>query len=207
MLISLTTFLSTYPNHELIIGGDFNGIDEGGPSEEGSIAWFTAECGVVDIHADLHTGTFPSTYDRGSKRIDQIYVSDCLYTDNFIHTSTIGGYDSICPSDHCPLFLDFDARGFFDAKSFTAQPHQARILRFTDPRLTRKYLEHALDGISSQKLDTKLDILAHRVCKNGEFTRKDETEMNEIDEALTSILLGAERCIRPPPRDNRTTIC
>ena len=27
MLIFLTTFLSAYPTHELIIGGDFNGID------------------------------------------------------------------------------------------------------------------------------------------------------------------------------------
>ena len=39
----------------------------------------------------------------------------------------IRGYDSIFPSDHRPLFLDFDARRFFDAKSFTAQPHQALL--------------------------------------------------------------------------------
>ena len=57
----------------------------------------------------------------------------------------------------------------------------AHILRFTGPRLTRKYLGHALDGISSQKLDTKLDIIAHRFRENGEFTRRDEKEMNEID--------------------------
>ena len=52
-------------------------------------------------------------------------------------------------------------------------------------------------------MDSKLDILAHRVRENGEFTRRDEKEMNEIDEALTAILLGAERCLRPPPRVNR----
>ena len=28
--------------------------------------------------------------------------------------------------------------------------------------------------------------------------------MTEIDESLTAILLGAERCIGPPPRVNRT---
>ena len=139
---------------------------------------------MVDIHTDLHTGPFPSTYDRGSKRIDQIYVSDRLSSDNFIHTSTIGGYDSIFPSDHRPLFLDFDARRFFDSKYFTSQPRQARILRCNDPRLTRKYLEHALDGISSQKLDTKLNILAHRVRENGEFTRKDETKAAIISVSL-----------------------
>ena len=38
----------------------------------------------------------------------------------------------------------------------------------------------------------------------GEFTRRDEKEMNEIDQAFTAILLGAERFLRPPPRFNRT---
>ena len=78
MLISLVNLLSKYPDHELIIGGDFNGVDECDSLEEGSIAWFTAESGVIDIHDAFHTGPFPSTYDRGTKRIDQIYVSDRL---------------------------------------------------------------------------------------------------------------------------------
>ena len=203
MLISLAHFLSTYPDHELIIGGDFNGIDEGDPSEEGSIAWFTVECGVVGIHADFHTGPFPSTYDRGSKRIDQIYVSDRLSTENLVHASILGEYDSIFPSDHHPLFLDFDTQRFFDASSFTYQLRRDRILRYTDPRLTRPYLKHALNGLSNQKLDDKLAHLPQRVHKNEECTRRDKTAMNEIDQVLTAILLSAERCLRPPPRINR----
>ena len=174
MLISLVNLLSQYPDHELIIGGDFNGVDEGDSSEEGSIAWFTAESGVIYIHDAYHTGPFPSTYDRGTKRIDQIYVSDRLSSDNFFNSSTIGGYNSVFPSDHRPILLDFDARRFFDARSFTSQPSRTRIIRFNDPRLTRKYFEHALCGISSQKLDVKLNRLAHRVRDIGEVTRKDE---------------------------------
>ena len=34
MLISIAKLLSTCPDHELITGGDFNGIDEGNPMEE-----------------------------------------------------------------------------------------------------------------------------------------------------------------------------
>ena len=90
MLIFLVNLLSKYPNHELIIGGNFNGVDEGDSSEEGSIAWFTAESGVIDIHDAFHTAPFPSTYDRGTKRIDQIYVSDRLSSENFFHSSTMG---------------------------------------------------------------------------------------------------------------------
>ena len=125
MLISLAQFLSKYPAQELIIGSDFNGINKRDTTEEGSTALFTAECGVVDIRADFHTGTFPSTYDRGSKRIDQIYVSDRLSTDNLVHASILGGYDSIFPSDHHPLFLEFDSRSFFDVQSFIS--HHSRV--------------------------------------------------------------------------------
>ena len=43
MLISLAKFLAMYPDHDRISGGDFNGIDKGDPTEEGSIAWFTTK--------------------------------------------------------------------------------------------------------------------------------------------------------------------
>ena len=102
--------------------------------------------------------------ERENKRIDQIYVSDRLSIDNLVHASIIVGYDSIFPSEHRPLFLDFDAKRFFDAQSFISQPRRAHILSYTDPRLTRAYLDHALNAITSQKLDEKLAHLAHRVC-------------------------------------------
>ena len=34
MLISLATVVGNYPDHELIIGGDFNELDDGDPSEK-----------------------------------------------------------------------------------------------------------------------------------------------------------------------------
>ena len=63
-----------------------------------------------------------------------------------------------------------------------------------NPAVSIRLVVHALNGISSQKLDTKLNCLAHRVRENGKVTRKDEKALTEIDEALTAILLGAERC-------------
>ena len=105
---------------------------------------------------------------------------------------SLGGYDSIFRSDHRPLFLDFNAKRFFDAQSFISHPRRARILRYTYPRLTQAYLDHALNDITSQKLDEKLARLAQRVRQNGESTRRDETAMNDINTALTAILLSAE---------------
>ena len=122
MLISLTQLLVKYPAHGLIIGGDFNGIDEGDPSDDGSILCYKAKCGVIEIHTDFLAGPFPSTHDRGTHRIDQVYTYDRLSTENLVHALTIGGYDSIFPSDHRPLFLDFGALSFFDVNYFTSQP-------------------------------------------------------------------------------------
>ena len=100
MLISLGTIVRNYPDHELIIGGDFNGVDKGDSSKNGSIVWFKAESGVVYIHHGLHQGTFPSTYSQGTKKTDQVYVSEQLAAQNLILLSTIVGYDLLFPSNH-----------------------------------------------------------------------------------------------------------
>ena len=81
-------------------------------SEKGSVAWFKAECDVVDIHHHLHQGLLPSTYSQVTRRIDQVYASHRLVANNLILMSTIGGYDSFFQSDHRPLTIDFDAARF-----------------------------------------------------------------------------------------------
>ena len=39
----------------------------------------------------------------------------------------------------------------------------------------------------------------------GEATRSDEAALNEIDKALTALLIKAEKYLSPTPRSNRTT--
>ncbi len=51
---------------------------EGEIDKEGTVAWLTAEYGLIDAHAELKTGPSTRTYRHGSWRIDQIYVSDRL---------------------------------------------------------------------------------------------------------------------------------
>ena len=159
MLTSLATIFGKYPAHELIIGGYFIGLDGGDPSKKVSIAWFKAESGVVAIHHELHPGPFPSTYSRGTRRIDQVYVSQRLVAKNLILLSTIGGYDSLFPSDHRPLTIGFDAARFFDANDFQAVPRSVRILRSNDPQLTQPYFSHVSNGVTSQKLDKMWPLL------------------------------------------------
>ena len=61
----------------------------------------------------------------------------------------------------------------------------------------------ALTGVLSQKLDDKLFDLATRMRTVGHTTEENERELNNIDIALTEILLSAEASLKPQPRTNR----
>ena len=67
---------------------------EGGINNEGTVAWLTAEYGLMDAHAELNNVPYPRTYRHGSMCIDQIYVSDRLLAENIVLQTTIGDFDS-----------------------------------------------------------------------------------------------------------------
>ena len=77
------------------------------------------------------------------------------------------------------------------------------ILHCGDPRILKKYLTAALVGVQSQKLDDKVFDLATRMSTAGHTTEENKREINNIDIALTEILLSAEASLKPQPRTNR----
>ena len=88
-------YLETRRDHDIIIGGDFNGAPmEGEVDKEGTVAWLMGEFGLMDAYAELNDGPSPRTYRHGSRRIDQIYVSDRLLAENIVLQTTIGDFDS-----------------------------------------------------------------------------------------------------------------
>ena len=205
ILLDIAKFVKTRVDHDFIIGGDFNGVADDDSSIKGSIPWLLAECGLVDTHEEMNAGPFPSTFDRGSRRIDQIYATSRLVDENFVLLSSMGSYDSVFLSDHQPIFLDFDAQRFFDTTTRAAANRRVRLLRSNDPRLVEPFIACAIKSVVSQSLDTKLEVLAAKMRGAGEATRSDEAALNEIDKALTALLIKAEKSLSPTPRSNRTT--
>jgi hypothetical protein len=101
------------------------------------------EYGLMDAHTELKNGPSPRTYQHGSKRIDQIYVSDCLLAENIILQKTIGDFDSFFTSDHRPVIIDIDAATYFGADTLDEIPRQVSILHCGDPRILKKsWLPH-----------------------------------------------------------------
>ena len=77
----LWKFLENKRSHDIIIRGDYHGATmEGEVDKEGTVAWLMGEFGLMDAYAELNDGPSPRNYRHGSKRIDQIYVSDRLST-------------------------------------------------------------------------------------------------------------------------------
>ena len=145
----------------------------------------------------------PRTYRHGSKRIDQIYVSDRLLAENIILQTTIGDFDSFFTSDHRLVLIDIDAVTYFGAGTLEGIPRQVRILHCRDPRIIKRLLTAALAGVLSHNLDDKVFDLATRMRTAGHATEENEREINNIDIALTEILLSAEASLKPQPRTNR----
>ena len=200
----LGKFLEDKRDHDIIIGGDFNGAPmEGEVDKEGTVAWLMGEFGLLDAHEELNEGPSPRTYRHGTRRIDQIYVSDRLLVENLVLQTTIGDFDSFFTSDHRPVLIDLDAATYFGADTHKGIPRQVRILNCGDPRLLNSFLKTALARVTSQKLDDKLFDLATRMRAAGHVTEEHEQELNTIDIALTEILLSAEAALKPQPRTNR----
>jgi hypothetical protein len=74
------------------------------------LAQLVTQCDLVDPHA-IHHGTDqePSTYSRGTKRLDYIFVSPSVLP--FIQKCGIDPFHQILYTDHRGLFIDADIKG------------------------------------------------------------------------------------------------
>ena len=126
-----------------------------------------------------------------------------VLSENIVLQTTIGDFDSFFTSDHKPVIINLDAATYFGADTQAGVPRQVRILHCGDPCLLKSFLTTALTGFISQKLDVKIFDLATRMRTSGHATEENERELNNIDIALTEILLSAEASLKPQPRTNR----
>ena len=153
----LWKFLETRRDHDIILGGDLNGAPmEGGIDKEWTVVWLMKDYGLIDVHAELNTGSYPRTYRHGLRCIYQIYVSGRLLVENIVLQTTIGDFDSFFTSDHRPVLIDIDPATYFGSDTVEGVPRQVRILHCGDPWLLKQLLIAALTGVQNQKLEWNL---------------------------------------------------
>jgi hypothetical protein len=180
---------------DIILGGDFN--EKLGDSPEG-LARLITKCELVDPHAANHgTAQEPSTYSRGTKRLDYVFISPRVLP--FIQHCGIDPFHQIIFTDHRGMFLDVDIKGLLGGEMAQIQTPQIR-------------------GVSSNmdKPETYIWALHAHLMKNNVFSNSapifeaakyfDQlpprmvTKINKFDGTITQGVSLAEKKCRLQPR-------
>jgi len=107
---------------------------------DGTLATLCKTCGLVDPFTNIHTHSPPpSTYMRGSSRLDYVFISWGLLS--AVERAGILPYNSIFFGDHRPCFLDFNALALFQEESHPLAPLSRRGLQLHNPKKVTQYLE------------------------------------------------------------------
>jgi len=106
---------------------------------DGSLASLVTTLGLVDVLQEQHREEIPSTYTRGKRRLDYVFVTPNVMVS--VERSCMLPFHTIFGGDHRPILIDFDARQLFGDDSYEVHRPQSRGLTLRDPRTVDKYLD------------------------------------------------------------------
>lgn len=132
--------------------------------------------------------TPPSTYSRGTNRIDFLLVSTRLLT-SVLRTGILP-YNTPFLSDHRACYIDLDVISLFSDRIPSIIPAKYHGLELQDPRIVNKYYNHLWKQIRYHKLDIKIqELYASAVLQP---TLNLGVQYETIDKLLTEAMLYAE---------------
>jgi hypothetical protein len=121
---------------------------------------------LTDIIAQKHgTEGEPETYNRGSERIDHIFLTAAL--SEFVTAAGVLGYNELIQSDHRPLYVDMDLAAFLGGDPSQLENGVWRGITSSDPRAVRLYREQLLKCLEEEKLVEQLDKLVEEIEANS----------------------------------------
>ncbi|OEU18182.1 hypothetical protein FRACYDRAFT_236453 [Fragilariopsis cylindrus CCMP1102] len=163
---------------DIILTGDFNELV--GDDPRGMLKVLSAGC-LTDAHEHQHGTVEISTYTRGIKRLDYVFVTPRLV--KHILRSGYEPFHSRIASDHRGYFVDFAQAGLFDRKLPSIFSASSRAIRGTHPSNITKYVEYLHDYLKERDIYRK-------VKEQRYWYEKDKLE--KLDRAITRGMLEAE---------------
>ena len=106
---------------------------------DGSLSSLVTTLGLIDVLQEQHQEAIPSTYIRGTRRLDYVFVTPNVMAS--VERSCMLPFHTGLGGDHRPLLIDFDARKLFGDESYEIHRPQLRGLTLQDPRTVDKYLD------------------------------------------------------------------
>jgi hypothetical protein len=163
---------------DVILTGDFNELV--GDDPRGMAKVLAAGC-LTDVHGHQHGQVDITTYTRGVKRLDYVFVTPRL-VDHILRS----GYESFharIASDHRGYFVDFALEGFLDRQLPSIFSASSRAIRGTHPSNITKYIEYLDEYFEERDIYRKVKEQKH-------WYEKDKLE--KLDKEITKGMLEAE---------------
>ena len=109
---------------------------------------------LIPCNITKHGENGPGTYSRGSKPIDEIFVSSTL---QIVQCGYLAHGEAA--GDHRPIWVDFTKVSAFGSKLQDTPSYQARRLKCNDPRIVDRYNRLLLQELRDQKMFSRLEEL------------------------------------------------
>ena len=140
---------------DVILAGDFN---EQMASSDTGMSYLASTCGLVDLFSiQLGTSTNPTTYQRGSKRLDYILISPSL-----LPAIQATGYDPFgyrLPSDHRGMYVDLSTIALFEQDLPHITPVSMRDFRTSSPGVVQTYVTAKMKYLDEHRFFDRLHHL------------------------------------------------
>jgi hypothetical protein len=191
MLRDLLAFAKSYQQagHELIIM-----IDANAPIEDATIERFMDDLQLHDLMS-LHLPDIPpATYQRGQNKIDHVWGTLAILTATI--RAGILPFGIGPKSDHPILFVDISLSTLchLPLSALHDSTHPAsRNLWSTDVKAAERYVAIVKAAFEHENIPGRLATLRNRCQRTGKCTHHDELILTNIDRAITTIMLRAER--------------
>jgi hypothetical protein len=163
---------------DIILTGDFNELV--GDEPNGMTKVLSAG-GLTDAHSHQHGEVDITTYTRGTKRLDYVFVTPRLI-DHILRS----GYESFharIASDHRGYFVDFALAGFLDRQLPSIFSASSRAIRGTHPSNITKYVEYLDEYLEERDM--------YRKVKEQKYWYNKE-KLEKLDRIITMGMLEAE---------------
>ncbi|OEU19894.1 hypothetical protein FRACYDRAFT_235957 [Fragilariopsis cylindrus CCMP1102] len=167
---------------DIILTGDFNELV--GDDPNGMVKVISAG-GLTDAHSHQHGIVDITTYTRGVKRLDYVFVTPRLV--DHILRSGYESFHSRIASDHRGYFVDFALAGFLDRQLPSIFSASSRAIRGTHPKNITKYVEHL------HKVFKMRDIYRRVKLQKNWYEKK---KLEALDREITAVMLEAEEQCR-----------
>ena len=137
----------------------------------------------------LHGPDLPATHNKGSKAIDEIFVSTSLQVQG-------AGYleHGLTLSDHRPIWIDITKASMVGTNSKLAPTFAARKLKTNDPRVVDRYLLTLHELLNQHKVTQRAERLSNWI--NGSLTEAQKKEYEDLDKIKTWAMEQAEKSCR-----------